>query len=165
MSTPTQVDELREATREARAALKDLKVAMKEFRELTGPEVTRQVEERVSHVVEDALMQIGKETQKTVRLAYDKVMREWDKLTDLLLVKDKRTGEIAMEQLVQAVVDRAKNPYAGVEAFADTRTRRRRMTTETICPDCRGVGGGVGCPVCATCHGDGYLGGDQEEDE
>lgn len=85
--------ELRAATREAHAATKDLRVAIREARELARGEISAQLDEAVRLALDEATA---------------KVAAQFDEFVEILLGRDKasrREGRVNIDDLVQRTAD------------------------------------------------------------
>jgi LPS O-antigen subunit length determinant protein (WzzB/FepE family) len=106
-ATEDEITALREATREAHAALKDLKGAIKEGRELVAAidkMAQIAVEDRLKPVVEKGLEDFGKNLRQAIDVATDSVYERFDKIADLLTGEDKtskRRGQPSIPELVE----------------------------------------------------------------
>ena len=82
------VAECREMIREAHAATKDLRTAVrdakKELQDLARDEVAAQVQREVSHQLEE----LGEQTAAAIRAATEKVIAEFDRFGETLLGKE-----------------------------------------------------------------------------
>lgn len=76
-----EIEQLREATREAHAATKDLRAALKEAREL----LKQDAGEMVVEAVRVKLDEMGEATNKAMDAAVDKVGAEFTKLANIYL--------------------------------------------------------------------------------
>lgn len=97
---------LREATREANMALKDLKGAIREGRELqqslqTAAKVA--VDEQLAPVVETGLMEFRRDLDVAISKSTEAVFARFDEITDMLMGetdRDRRAGKISVPELV-----------------------------------------------------------------
>lgn len=113
MREPGRVaDDLREAIRDARALLKDLKQATREVRELLDKSVPEQVEERIETAVVKGLGEYQGALRTAIDEATDKVTREFDRLEQLFLgtsAANRRAGEPSIEELIRRRGDGGSN--------------------------------------------------------
>lgn len=99
---------LREATREAHEAIKDLRRAIKESQEARD-RIEPDIQKFMEKEVERQLAELGKQTAIAMKEATEKVFKEFDKLSGVLLGVD---GEKApLEDLIRAYheVERKKS--------------------------------------------------------
>lgn len=82
------LEEMKEATREAHSALKQLIHQRKDIDKFLSDEGKRMVEEKVEKVVKTELDKIGPQVREQTSLIYTKVGKEIDKLIDLSLGKE-----------------------------------------------------------------------------
>lgn len=82
------LEEMKEATREAHSALKQLIHQRKENEKFLSAEGRRLVEEQVDRVVKTELDKIGPAVREQTGLIYTKVGKEIDKLIDIALGKE-----------------------------------------------------------------------------
>lgn len=80
--------EMRDATREANAAIRDLRKERQEIERILGRgEIKQLVHARVEAVVKTELDKIGPEVKKQTQAIYEKVGQQIDKIIDLSLGK------------------------------------------------------------------------------
>lgn len=106
------LDALREATRVAHEATKDLKAAIKEARSVIAEikaEAEIQVSERLEAAVKSGLAELDSSIEKAIEDSTDRVYARFDKIADILTgetKKDKQKGEPSMADLAKQVVDK-----------------------------------------------------------
>lgn len=90
---PTPTEELREVIREGRALLKDLNIAVREAREATAQAVSKDlVQQRIDIAVSEGLSEYEATVKQAMSDAVNKVQREFEKLTNLMLT-GKQSGK------------------------------------------------------------------------
>lgn len=82
------LEEMKEATREAHSALKQLIHQRKEIDRFLSEEGKKMVEDRVDQVVTRELDKIGPTVRAQTNLIYEKVSKQIDKLIDLSLGRE-----------------------------------------------------------------------------
>lgn len=85
MTTPTAAEELRELIRDAHAAAKDIRAAVKDAREVTDKLAPQLVEDRLTKAIEEGLEQYVETVKTAMDQAVEKVDREFQKLADLYI--------------------------------------------------------------------------------
>lgn len=108
---PDKVGELREATRLANEALKDLRIERKAFQELVDsirPETRKMVEEKITQELDDLTVQM----KAGVDSAVEKVFKRFEKLENLILggySESRPALEVVAEAFVQKKAERDAN--------------------------------------------------------
>lgn len=77
--------EIAEATREAHAAIKQLRKAEREVRDLLSTDARELVNEAIAERVEAGLASLAETTERARQRAVDRIIDEFDQLADLLL--------------------------------------------------------------------------------
>lgn len=103
------LQDLKEATREAHMAIKDLTKLMKEFRQLRDElqaELQKSVDEQIQPVIKASLQDWSDQTVTFINQAEERINARFDTVADILLAEsreDKRKGRPSLTELAKKV--------------------------------------------------------------
>jgi len=97
-----EIEALKEATRQAHAAVKDLHRETREAKALIASLVTKEVSARIDNAVADQLDDLGKQIETFLEAADRKVHARFDKIGDILLGEERGDAKPSIEELARA---------------------------------------------------------------
>jgi hypothetical protein len=115
-------DELKDLTREAHAALKDLRKAMEEAPKIVGLLTARKIEEQVKGEVEEGLEQYKDQISKAIDEATQTVYDRFDKIAGILIGRGSFSLEALTAAYVAAGADSPKDKESGIQKLTDIMT-------------------------------------------
>lgn len=122
------LETMKDEIRDARGLMKDLKQTIKEGREVVTTLVKDEIEAHIRAEVKKELDRMSEEVENAMQLSVDKIHREFDKLSNLLLglnAKHRKKGQPSMEEIVKRCVNDALEAEVMLRAKDDPRFARR----------------------------------------